>query len=257
MEVDVVRCFEPPGTVYALSELAIPSGDVPNVGQLTGAIFAYLQEVETRWKELTLTTQLQVGDPATKILTLSEDRDLVVMASHGRGGFGRWLLGSVTTKVARGITVPLLVIGEKSLNPDQSEPRIQTILVPMDGSEAAERALDQAAIWARAFSARVCLYQARSQSTTIDPEVIQWNLKELRQARAYLEEQAQRFPDLETETLAKDVTTSLEISDHARELGADLIVMGSHGKSGLSRWILGSVTEQVLQTSPCPILITH
>lgn len=257
-EVELVRSFEPPSTVYLLPDLAIPTGNPLSDGSLGELVLEYLR---TKTEELDdvgeVSSQLVVGPPADKILELSENFDLVVMTSHGGGGLGRWLMGSVATKVLRGLTVPVLLATGDYIESEQiRSPKLEKILVAMDGSEPAERALEQAADLASRFGAKLVLYQSVHQVSSMDKEILEANRLHLIEAQEYLRSKADAL-DVAAECVVKGTTTSTGIVDLARERGVDMIAMGSHGKSGLARWMLGSATEQVLQRAPCPVWVTH
>lgn len=257
LEVELLRTFEPPGTIYVLPDLAIPAGNPFSNDHLAEIVLKYLKDKTEELGDLKVSAELALGAPADEILERSENADLVLMASHGRGGLGRWLLGSVATKVLRGLTVPVLLLTGEYLQGDQFlAPKVKTILVALDGSEPAERALAHAAKWAKEFEARLVLYQAVPQVSTLDTAYLEANRQHLVEAEEYLLKLTRNLSG-EVERIVRGTTTSLGIVDQALEVGADLIALGSHGKSGLSRWMLGSVTEQVLQKAPCPVLVTH
>ncbi|MFA5504587.1 MAG: universal stress protein [Vulcanimicrobiota bacterium] len=241
----VVRAFEPPSIVYLLPEFQVPTSHILSDDHLSGAIFEYLDRVKGALNELKVDTRMLIGEPASEILELSEDADLVIMASHGRGGLGRWLLGSVATKVARGIQTPLLVINGKSTEASK-DPRLKTMVCPIDGSEVSERSLEIAGRLAQQFDCKLFLYRAVDQPTLQDSAVQE------------LEALATHLPEgLEVECRVVETSGPTGIDRFAAECEADLICMGSHGKSGFQRWMLGSETEKVLQTAPCPVLVTH
>ena len=110
---------------------------------------------------------------------------------------------------------------------------------------------------ARAKEADLVLYLGLSLPAGGAPSAVQLYLDTgLEEAKNYLEEQAAKLPGINTSTIVKS-TTSHGIVDVAEEQGADLIIMGSHGRSGVSRWILGSVTENVVQSSKLPVLVVY
>ena len=252
----VVRAFEPPGSVYLLPELAIPTSHILSDDYLGDTILNYLDQIKGRLEGLQTDSKMLIGDPASEILELSEKSDLVVMASHGRGGLGRWLMGSVATKVARGIQVPLLVVGSKVAKPPKNI-RIRNILCPLDGSEASERAFETACSLAGLFGSRLFLYRGVSQVELGDALALKTNQEGVRQALESVEALAADRAELEIEYKVVETYGRSGIDTYAREIEADLICMGSHGKSGFERWMLGSETERTLQTAECPVLITH
>lgn len=252
----VVRAFEPPSNVYLLPEVVVPTSHILSDDYLGDTILAYLDQVKGRLEGLQTDSKMLIGDPASEILELSEKSDLVVMASHGRGGLGRWLMGSVATKVARGIRVPLLVVGSKVPKPPRNI-LIRNILCALDGSEASERAFDKASALAKVFGSKLFLYRGVSQVDLGDALALKTNQEGVRQARESLETLAESSSGVEIECKVVETYGRSGIDTYAREIEASLICMGSHGKSGFERWMLGSETERTLQTAECPVLITH
>jgi nucleotide-binding universal stress UspA family protein len=134
---------------------------------------------------------------------------------------------------------------------------VKTILVPLDGSRLAEMALGPALELARDKGAKLVLLRAAEAHTTVaDPTEAQVTV--VREAEQYLTSLRARL----LETAVGEVETSVwygppaeAIVEAARYRGADLIVMSSHGRSGLGRLVLGSVAETVLRSTPTPILL--
>jgi nucleotide-binding universal stress UspA family protein len=257
-EIVLIRAFEPPSTVYLLPELAVPTSNAFSDDYLGGAILEYLEEKQEELKPMNVTFHMCVGEPASEILEQSKEADLILLASHGRGGLGRWLMGSVATKVARGSATPTMVIGAKVLEAQHSKiSKITKILVPLDGSEASERALSKAVEFAKQLDARLVLYQGVSQVDMQHQFALETNRTGLLYAEEYLKRLAGAIEVVETSVHVAETYGGTGISSYAEDIKADLIVMGSHGRSGLVRWVLGSETEKVLQEAHCPVLVTH
>lgn len=136
--------------------------------------------------------------------------------------------------------------------------KARTILAPLDGSPLAEGALGRAAELAGAAGARLVLLRAVEASPLLGPDRVEVEVRLVQEAEAYLAEAAARARSLG----AREVSTSVwygaapwAIAEAARANRADLIVMTSHGRSGLGRLILGSVAEAVLRSTTTPILL--
>lgn len=185
--------------------------------------------------------------------------DLITMTTHGRGGFGRLLLGSVAESVVRSSPAPVLLVrGE----PSWIRGAISRILVPLDGSQLSEAILPVVERLAGPFDFTIDLLAivepmpsaAAAEMTTRLGELIQ--LQEA-DCKAYLAKIAE---GLEAKGLrvrqAVRVGHPVEvIRAYAEEEGVGLIGMTTHGRSGLGRLFLGSVAERVSRTAPVPVLL--
>ncbi len=257
IRVQLIRCFEPPSTVYLVPELAVPTSHGLGDNQLGEMILEYLRNKENQLSDLDVSTRMLVGDPAGEILEASKDSDLILMASHGRGGLGRWLLGGVATKVTRGSTVPVFVMRGQGLEVEPSEVKLERIVVPMDGSPASERALATAAKLAKRVGAQVLIYQGVLQVPMVHQQVMEANHKEMLHAQEYLRQQADSLEGVEVVATVREAHSRTGIIRFAEEQKADLIIMGSHGKTGMVRWMTGSETERVLHEAHCSVMVTH
>ena len=215
------------------------------------------------------------GEPAEEIVRLAAEEgvELIAMATHGRGALGRWTYGSVADRVARAATVPVLLVrparpGEAAMGPDSPAPAsIRRLLVPLDGSELAEGALPVAERYAKRLAAPVTLirvinpvahlppvYGAGSlpSSWEVNDEVIK---VEEEDAAAYLARVAQRLED-SGQTVERRVERGTAVGKIAGAIQpGDVIVMTSHGRSGVGRWVLGSVAEKLVREAPAPVLL--
>ena len=192
---------------------------------------------------------------------------LITMATHGRSGLNRFLLGSVAEKVLRGTVNPLLLVRATEEARPSGEATLKSIIVPLDGSKLAETVLPMAAGLAKKLDLEVVLFRAytvpyaiyggvgvyavdRDQLiAAIDTEVIE-----------YLEEKvdALRKAGLEkVSCAAKEGLSADEIINFARRTPNNLIALCSHGRSGVMRWMLGSVTETVVRHCGGPVLIVR
>jgi nucleotide-binding universal stress UspA family protein len=217
----------------------------------------------TRWK-----THVLAGKIASTILKVADEENctLIVMSTHGRTGLSRFIMGSVAEKVARGSRVPMLMfrsyrpgVGGGAAQTAAEELSFQRILVPTDGSAAARAGIGCAVECARAFSATAVVVHSEFPFIPPGPEFENFPTPA-------------PTPSLEdpvTETAAEAfgnagvrATRITEIGDPAGVIldqctatQADLIVMGTHGRSGAPRWMLGSVAERVLRHAQVPVLL--
>lgn len=137
------------------------------------------------------------------------------------------------------------------------------ILVPLDGSPLAEAALAHAQALAHQFGSELVLLRVVvSPYAIVAPDLVlvgQDANQDLvhRQTEQYLKEVAGRLAaqGVKVRTLTCEGPVAEAILDHARAQCADMIVMSTHGRGGVSRWVYGSVADRVLQAAPCPVLL--
>ncbi|NOZ59652.1 MAG: universal stress protein [Euryarchaeota archaeon] len=139
----------------------------------------------------------------------------------------------------------------------------KSILIPTDGSEIAEEAVRHGVRLAKALNAKVYgLYVIDISAFAGIPTEAVWESmrvlleEEGKRALASVEELAKEL-GVECETIIREGIPAEDIVSVAREKGADLIVMGTAGRTGLDRFLLGSVAEKVVRTSSCPVMVVH
>ena len=227
-----------------------------------------------RTADLAVETTVVDGNPVESILTLVATVPTIreiVMASHGRHGLERWLFGSVADKVIQALAAPVLVVPVHRPKEAEQNPTIDlnhtyaTILVPLDGSAFAEQALEPARLLAERCAATLVLLSTvpflADLSLGAGGMMPLWTGNDQQRVResvaAYLETTAQRVATggVPVRTLVIDGPPATMIAATATEEHADLIVMATHGRSGLSRLWLGSVATRVLQNTDLPVLL--
>lgn len=196
--------------------------------------------------------------PHQAILRYAADEgiDLVVMGSHGRSGVDRYILGSTTEKVVRLSDVPVLTV--RTAHEDDARYPYTDVLVPTDGSAAAAAAIGPGVDIASTYDARLhALSVVDTVSLGIDvrSEAIAETLEETaRSAVADVQAEATRAAVRSIETTVEYGYPYRGIRSYVEEHAIDLVVMGTHGRSGVERYLLGSVAEKLLRTSPAPVL---
>ena len=198
------------------------------------------------------------GDPHETILTYAETAavDLITMGTHGRRGLKRLFLGSVTERVVRTATVPVLTVREPTV--DAITFPYEDVLVATDGSECATAALERGAELAAERGATLHLLSVVDVPTT-GAEVATGRLLEALEAdaRATVETAADRAREVGVSSVVTAVevgSVSRGITNYADEEGIDLAVVGTHARRGVSRYVMGSVAELVVRTAPCPVV---
>jgi len=208
------------------------------------------------------------GEPAPALLAYARSRaaDLVVMATHGRSGLGRWLYGSVADAVLRGSELPVLLVpaGGGTGEAVAAGGRPGRVLVALDGSHAALAALAPARALAAALGWRLlllraveppsgALYRPPVRKELFHPEVA------LAGARRYLRGVAATLlpGTAGVDVLAVQGAAAPSILAAAQETGADLVVMATHGRGGLARAALGSVAAETLHRATVPLMLVR
>jgi len=202
-------------------------------------------------------TAIRSGRPYRQILEYAdtEDIDLIVMPTHGRTGLERLLLGSVTARVIRLADVPVL-----TACPD-AELRYpyRRVLVPTDGSRCASAALDVAVGLASVADVPLTALSVVEGSRN-DANVRSSVSRDRIDERAH--DAVETAADVAREASVSDVSTAVvhgssvhnEIEAHVAENPIDLVVVGTHGRTGIDRYLFGGVTEKLVRTADVPVL---
>lgn len=261
-EVILVQAIDVP-------KLASLSQSAPILTGMEREAAVYLERVEARLEGEGLRVRSLVlqGMPAESVLKAadSERATLIALSTHGRSGVVRWMLGSVTEEVLRHSPLPVLVWrAEQDAGPAAAD-GVGTILVPFDGGRESLAVAPCVIETAKLFEAEVAVVKVEDlASGGVDVGFV----GHLMDGPVNLE----RSPDILDRDLVEagnpfaeaGLRTTLfrvrgdaanQINKLARILPAALIAMSTHGRTGISRLIWGSVTEQVVRTSEVPVLI--
>ena len=215
-----------------------------------------------RTKGVEVSSDLDIGPASPLVIELATKHgaDVIVIGTRGMTGFRHLLLGSTAERVVHGAAVPVLTVHPGDADKHR---RIKTIVVPTDFSDDATLAIRTAA---RVFGPEdrdsklvlVHAYHLPVEFTALGavPMAPRLFADAAEQARERLEQTAKplRETGLRVETVAQEGYPPLVIEEAAREANADLITMGTHGRSGLRHLLLGSTAERVVQHAPCPVL---
>ena len=208
--------------------------------------------------------------PITQTLatyTRARGTDLVVMTTHGRGGPRRAWLGSVADRLVRTAEVPILLVRAREEGAVSSSPDFSQILVPLDGSPLSEAAVIPAATLARLWDGEVLLVQivpsvlSAADDRTLGAAVVyNQRLTAIRRSSAedYVGHLAERLRAEGVKATGLAVLGS-DVADRllglARPERVGLVVIASHGRGGLQRLVLGSVTDKLVRAAEVPVLV--
>ncbi len=199
------------------------------------------------------------GPPGQAILTFARQTnpDVIVMGTRGRQGFERLALGSTADEVVRASAVPVFVVPQRAVAAAKPGP-LERVLVAIDGSPAADDGLAFACVLAQRERARLTLCTV-AEATGLDwdgPDRDLFLEAEIEErARPLLERSRVRASSLgiAVDTDLREGDAAAEIVASAQQAQADVVVVGTHGRAGIPRFILGSVAEGVMRSSPVPI----
>jgi len=204
--------------------------------------------------------QVESTAPAERIVEYADERaiDLIAMGTHGRRGVNRMLFGSVTEEVVRTAPCPTLTVrSDADVSPNQAVARI---LVPVDFSAASEAAVDHAREIAHTYGAEIDLLHVVEEPlypSSYGIDAAHFPTQEV------VDRVEKQLADLVREKIGYEHAMIKATVDHpvdgilnyvdSRDI--DLVVIATHGRTGLDRMLLGSVTERVLRQSPAPVFV--
>ena len=229
----------------------------------------YLAQIGKTFAAVSVNSTLARGRAAEVIIesAAADKATLIMMATHGRSGLERFLLGSVAEKVLRGAANPLLLVRATEAARVDGEAVLRSVIVPLDGSELAETILPVVQESAKKLQLEVILFRAyvipygayTAGEGFYDPVNLEAFLARLcEETIDYLERKTAELKRKGIEKvsyIAREGLSADEIIKFAGATPDSLIAMCSHGYSGVKRWVLGSVTETVLRHAGGPVLV--
>ncbi len=229
----------------------------------------YLENMAKTFPKSRVGYKVERGRPEDVIIAAAAvDRGtLIAMATHGRSGVTRWLLGSVTEKVLRGTVNPLLVVRAPRDAKTDGQAALTSVIVPLDGSDIAEAVLSRVAALAKALELHVILVRVYALPLATYggddyyvPDYIELKDQFKDEAEGYLNSTASLLRArgvAHVSTVVVEGSAADAIISLARKTPDNLIAMSPYGRSGLQRWVLGSVTEKVVRHCEDPVLIVR
>ncbi|HEX6439103.1 MAG TPA: universal stress protein [Candidatus Binatia bacterium] len=259
-------------------EMADIAGDIDSnqvtyakalIGEAVRNSTEYLESLAKTFPNGQVSCSVEQGRPEEVItgVAAAESNTLIAMATHGRSGVTRWLLGSVTEKVLRGTVNPLLVVRAPGDSKTEGEAVLSSVIVPLDGSEIAESVLLPVAVLAKALKMQVILVRVYGVPLATYggddyyvPDYLELKDQIKDAADSYLNSRASLLRQqgvAEVSTVVIEGSAADAIISLARKTPDNLVAMSPYGRSGLQRWVLGSVTEKVVRHCEDPVLIVR
>ena len=255
----------PGGTIILLTVIS-PGGPIVEHGEEPLPAAMNVAARELRAAGSTVETRVLTGDPADIIVQSAANggADIIVMASQGRGAVGRLLHGSVADRVARGATVPVMVVRAEAAGPGPAA--ISRLVVPLDGSPLSAESLAVASSLAERLGLPISLVRVVNIAELIPPavgmgEAIPYQMYD--ETEAEMEKSARDYLDTVASGLgAQGLSVAVNVlsgSPAAAIIDAtwpgDIVVLCSHERSGVLRWLMGSVAEQLVRDDDAPVIL--
>ena len=208
------------------------------------------------------------GNVAEEIVNYAdkEDMGLIVIATHGRSGIKKWAMGSVASKIITATRRPIMLIRAKEADAAKKG-TIDKLLLPLDGSKESESILPHAMEIASKFKSEVIMFQAISLAfPTYAAEAyayVTYSDQQMDAMKAsaldYLEKIGSSFREkgIEVKSDVRFGSTADEVINYTDEIGADLVAMTTHGRSGIGRWLFGSTTARVMKGGNTNLLLVR
>jgi len=273
----LARTLKIPVELLSIVDIAVLASQVfrgsgyfdPIVAESARSTEEYLKRIAKTFPNHEVKCTVEKGKAEDVIIeNAGSDATLTAMATHGRSGFNRLLLGSVAEKVLRSSINPLLLIHASEETKSEGQAILRSVIVPLDGSELAEivlspvvqlaNALKLEVLLLRAYHIPVTTYAGMEDYYPVDYERISVALRD--EAQSYLESKVRELKRNGIEKVSVAIAEGSgagEIVALGRRTPDNLIAMCTHGRSGVKRWLLGSVTEKVVRLCGDPVLIVR
>ena len=252
-ELYLLHVIDIPGTSAELTESGewsftqdSTSGDVPLMMFMLKEIKKKMEALKSsdELRGIKVTDNISTGSPAAQITASAKKivADLIAMGTHGASGWNEVFVGSNTEKVVRTSPVPVLAIKEQvNINP-------ATIVFVSDFKDEANAIFPFAKKFAEIFGAKLHLLKVNTLDTFETTRELNESINKFKAKHNVPDYPVEIYNDLDKET---------GIIYFAKETNADMIIAGTHGRSGISRMFNSSISEELVNHSFCPVLTIH
>ena len=207
-------------------------------------------------REIEIKSELRCAPPIPTLIEMSQEAEMLVVGSNGRGALGRFLLGSVSSSLARSAHCPVAVIRDE--DPLMPHPAQAPVLVGIDGSPASELAVAIAFDEASRRGVELTALHAWSDVDVFELPGIDWSAVKSEAERSLAEQLAgwqERYPDVTVHRLLVADRPARQLIEKSES--AQLVVVGSHGRGGLSGALLGSVSNAIVHSVRMPVIVAR